>query len=109
MVFFSRKDFYSCLKEKDISEEEYKNVKKIFTLLRVKTLGDMNRIYNFQDTLILCGIFEQRATLLEKFLNLIRENATVQALFLEMSIETKANAKLSCQQMQKRYESLKKL
>ena len=35
-------------------------------LLRLKTLGDMNRIYNFQDTLILCEIFEQRASLLEK-------------------------------------------
>ena len=39
-----------------------KNIK----LLRLKTLGDMNRIYNFQDTLILCEIFEQRASLLEK-------------------------------------------
>ena len=34
--------------------------------MRLKTLGDMNRIYNFQDTLILCEIFEQRACLLEK-------------------------------------------
>ena len=64
--FFDRKDFYSCLKEKDICEEEYENVKKFFTLLRLKTLGNMNRIYNFQDTLILCEIFEQRATFLEK-------------------------------------------
>ena len=35
-------------------------------LLRLKTLGDMSRIYNFQDTMILCEIFEQRASLLEK-------------------------------------------
>ena len=34
--------------------------------MRLKTLGDMNRIYNFQDTLILCETFEQRACLLEK-------------------------------------------
>ena len=40
--------------------------KKLFKLLRLKTLGDMNRIYNFQDTLILCEIFEQRACMLEK-------------------------------------------
>ena len=64
--FFHQKDFYSSLKEKDISTGEYENVKKKFKLLRLKTLGDMNRIYNFQDTLILCGIFEQRACLLEK-------------------------------------------
>ena len=35
-------------------------------LLMLKTLGDMNRIYNFQDTLILCKILEQSASLLEK-------------------------------------------
>ena len=56
--FFDQKDFYSTLKEKDISTEKYENVKKSFKLMRLKTLGDMNRIYNFQDTLILCEIFE---------------------------------------------------
>ena len=35
-------------------------------MLTLKTLGDMNRIYNFQDTFILCEIFEQRASQLEK-------------------------------------------
>ena len=64
--FFDQKDFYSSLKEKDISDEEYENVKKNFKLLRLETLGDMNRIYSFQDTLILCEIFEQRSVLLEK-------------------------------------------
>ena len=64
--FFQKKNFYSELKEKNISDQEYENVKKNFMLLRLKTLGDMNRIYNFQDTLILCEIFEQRASLLEK-------------------------------------------
>ena len=29
-------------------------------------MGDLNRIYNFQDTAILCEIFEQRSTLLQK-------------------------------------------
>ena len=64
--FFSHRDFYSCLKEKNISEEEYENVKKFFCLVRLKTLGDLNRIYNFQDTAILCEIFEQRSSLLQK-------------------------------------------
>ena len=54
------------MKEKDISDEEYENVKKKIMLFRLKALGDMSRIYNFQDTLILCEIFEQRAALLEK-------------------------------------------
>ena len=64
--FFQKKDFYSELKEKDISDEEHENVKNLFKLLRLKTLGDMNRIYNFQNTLILCEIFEKRASFLKK-------------------------------------------
>ena len=64
--FFKHSDFYSSLKEKNISEEEYQNVKRLFNVLRLKTLGDLNRIYNFQDTAILCEIFEERATLLQK-------------------------------------------
>ena len=57
--FFEKKatDFYSSLKEKEISKKDYEDVKKLFKLLRLKTLGDMNRIYNIQDTLILCEIF----------------------------------------------------
>ena len=64
--FFKHSDFYSSLKEKDITEEEYENVKKFFTVLRLKPLGDLNRVYNFQDTAILCEIFEQRCLLLQK-------------------------------------------
>ena len=35
-------------------------------ILRLKTLGDLNQIYDFQDTAILCEIFEQRSSLLQK-------------------------------------------
>ena len=54
------------MKERNISLEEYENVKKFLTVLRLKPLGDLNRIYNFQDTAILCEIFERRASLLQK-------------------------------------------
>ena len=64
--FFKGESFYSTLKEKNISEEEYEKVKNFFTILRLKTLGDLNKIYNFQDTTILCEIFEQRANFLQK-------------------------------------------
>ena len=64
--FFKGESFYSTLKEKNISEEEYEKVKNFFTILRLKTLGDLNKIYNFQGTTILCEIFEQRANLLQK-------------------------------------------
>ena len=64
--FFDKKSFYSILREKNISEEEYENVKKNFKILKLETLGDLNRIYNIQDTLILCEIFEQRSQLLQE-------------------------------------------
>ena len=57
MVFFFLK--------KSIGDREYEEVKKLFELLRLKTLGDMNKIYNIQDTLILCEISEQRSILLQ--------------------------------------------
>ena len=41
-------------------------LKNFFIILRLKTLGDLNRIYNFQDTAILCEIFERRLALLQK-------------------------------------------
>ena len=63
--FFKYDSFYSSLKEKNISQEEYENVKKFFTILRMKTLGDLNRVYNFQDTAILCEILESRFALLQ--------------------------------------------
>ena len=65
--FFDKKSFYSILREKNISEEEYENVKSIFfKILKLETLGDLNRIYNIQDTLIFCTIFEQRSQLLQE-------------------------------------------
>ena len=62
--FFAHKDFYYTLSEKNISAD-YENVKKFFKLLRLKILGDLNKIYNFQDVAILCEIFEKRASLLQ--------------------------------------------
>ena len=64
--FFEQEKFYSCLKEDNISTEEYENVKKFFNILKLETPGDLNRIYNFQDTAILCEIFESRSALLQK-------------------------------------------
>ena len=67
MIFLKSKIFIlASRKEKDISDQDYEDVKKLFKLLRLETLGDMYTIYNIQDTLILCEIFEQRSILLEK-------------------------------------------
>ena len=34
--------------------------------MKLSNLGELNQIYNFQDTIILCEIFEQRSDLLKK-------------------------------------------
>ena len=55
--FFNKDDFYSTLREKAIDEQEYEDVKNFFKLLNLNKLGDLNKYYNIQDTLILCMIF----------------------------------------------------
>ena len=68
--FFNKEGFKSTFTEKNISQEEYEDVKKIFKILKLETLGDLNRISNIQDTLILCEIFEQRSQLLQELFKL---------------------------------------
>ena len=58
--FFPKTDFYSTLKNTAISEDEYEDVIKLFNLMKMQTLSDLNALYNFQDTIILCEIFENR-------------------------------------------------
>ena len=87
--FSDDEKFYSCLKKDNISVEEYENVKIVFNILKLQTLGDLNRIYNFQDTAILCEIFESRSTLLQKLFkyNITLKNAIVQVHFLDVFID----------------------
>lgn len=63
---FEPHQFYSSMKDSILSNEEYENVKKFYTLLKLPNLGELNQIYNFQDTTILCEIFEQRSSLYQK-------------------------------------------
>ena len=53
--FFKMIDFYSSLKNNIITAKEYDDVKKLFTILK-----------NFQGAIILCKIFESRASLMNK-------------------------------------------
>ena len=58
--FFKHTEFYSSLKQSNISLEEYGNVKFLYKKLRMRNLGDMNDLYNVQDAIILCEIIENR-------------------------------------------------
>ena len=47
--------------------KEYEDVEKIYQTMKLRDLGEINKIYNFQDTIILCKIFEQRSEQLNLF------------------------------------------
>lgn len=64
--FFLPHHFYSSLKDSIMTKEEYDNIKKFYETLKLKDLGELNKIYNFQGTVILCEIFEQRSDHLQK-------------------------------------------
>ena len=56
-IFF---EFYSTLKGKAADEEEYNNSKLLYTLLKMQDMSDLNNLYNAQDVILLCEIFENR-------------------------------------------------
>ena len=51
--FFLSHQFYSSLKGDRMTEEEHESVKKFYQTMKLKNLGERNKIYNFQDTIIL--------------------------------------------------------
>ena len=66
--FFLPQHFYSSLKDTVITEGEYKQVKQIYQTLKLNDLDELNKIYNFQDTVILCEIFEHYSSYIQKLL-----------------------------------------
>ena len=57
--FFLHYQFYSSLKNSVMTDEEYENAKKLYQTMKLENLGELNKIHNFQDTIVLCEIFEQ--------------------------------------------------
>ena len=51
-----------------ISDEEYEQVKKFWNFLSLRKLSDLNDLYNFQGTIIICKIFENRVEEMIKIL-----------------------------------------
>ena len=58
--FYEHTEFYSSLKQSNVSFSEYENAKYLFKILKMRNLGDMNDLYNFQDVILLCEIIENR-------------------------------------------------
>ena len=64
--FFLSHHFYCSLKDSVISDKEYQAVKKFHKLLNLDNLGQLNKLYNFEDTKILTETFEQRSNRLQE-------------------------------------------
>ena len=58
--FYEHTEFYSILKQSNVSFSEYENAKYLFKTIKMRNLGDMNDLYNFQDVTLLCEIIENR-------------------------------------------------
>ena len=57
-IVFTKDAFYSTLKGKSISDEEYENSKMLYTELKMRDMSDLNDLYNAQDVILLCWIFK---------------------------------------------------
>ena len=84
--FFFPRHFYLSLKETIISREDYDAVRKLYQTMKLENIGEVNKLYNFQDTIILCEIFEQRSAHLQKCLNLTLKNVILPVPLVAVSI-----------------------
>jgi len=50
--------FYSTLKGKGITDEDYKHAKEVWDKFEMKTFLENHELYNKTDVLLLAGVFE---------------------------------------------------
>ena len=67
--FFAKTTFFSSLKNSTITDEEYEDAQKLFSLMKMSNLSDLNALYNFQDPIILAEIFNNRADIMHQKFN----------------------------------------
>ena len=56
--FFLKDEFFSTLKGKNVDDESYENAKKLFILLKMRNLSNLNDLYNAQEVIILLETIE---------------------------------------------------
>ena len=64
--FWYKTEFYSKLKMQAVDDEAYENSKFLYENLKMRHLGDLNDLYNFQDVALLCEILENRFQLMHE-------------------------------------------
>ena len=89
--FFLPHHFYSSLKDSVIDHKVYKAVKKFYQTLNLDNLGQFKKLYNFQDTVILAEIFEQRSNHLQELFKFNAESVMRPVLSAVASSEIKIN------------------
>ena len=58
--FWSKTEFYSELKQKNVGDEEYEQSKFLYQTLKMRHLGDLNDLHNAQDVILLSELIENR-------------------------------------------------
>ena len=58
--FWAKSEFFSELKQRAVTDEEYNDSKFLYETLKIRNLGDLNDLYNMQDVLLLCEMLENR-------------------------------------------------
>ena len=58
--FFEYTEFFSKLNGRNIPLIIYEDMKFLYSILKMRNLGDMNDLYNMQDVILLCEIIENR-------------------------------------------------
>ena len=64
--FWYKTEFNSELKMQAVDDEAYENSKFLYQNLKMRHLGDLNDLYNFQDVVLLCEILENRFQLMHE-------------------------------------------
>ena len=59
--FLDKINFCSSFKIKIVGNKEYEEVEKLFSLLKMKDTGNLNDLYNFQDTIIFMSNFQDKS------------------------------------------------
>ena len=64
--FFKKSEFFSELKNLSVSDSEYEDAQFFYKILPVRNLSNMNDLYNVQDVILLCKIFEHRVSFMHE-------------------------------------------
>ena len=68
-IFFSKDEFFSKLKGNMVDDESYENSKKLYILLKMRNLSDLNDLHNAQDVIILPEMMENRFQSMQEIYN----------------------------------------